>query len=285
MWVLYASLNPLADAFRNVFSKKASRKIDPLIVSWSNNLLPLLFFSPFIFFIDLKFNFDFWEAIFISGIINVAAVILYHRAISKSDISQVVPIVSFTPLFLLIMSPIIVGEFPDVYGVVGIVLIVLGSYLLNIDMKEKKILSPLRSLLKNKGSVYMLIVAFIWSISANYDKIGIQNSSVFQYIFFINLFVFTGTTIIASVKGKLKLHNLRLEYKNLAFVSMFTTMTYYFHMTALSLTLVAYVVTLKRTAGLITVFLGYFFFKESNLRERLLGASIMFAGVVFIILL
>ena len=130
----------------------------------------------------------------------------------------------------------------------------------------------------------MLIVSFIWSVSANFDKIGINSSSVFQYIFFVNLFIFSGTTIFISVKGKLNLSSVKLERKNLFFLSLMTTFTYFFHMMALSLTLVAYVVALKRTAGMITVILGFFFFKEVNFRSRLLGSAIMFIGILFIVI-
>lgn len=284
MWVIFAVLNPIVDAARNVFSKKASLNVDSLVVSWVNNLIPLFFFSPVLFFIELKFNNQFITSLIVSGMINTAAAILYHRAISKGDISVVVPMLSFTPLFLLIMSPIIVGEFPTFKGLIGILLIVFGSYTLNLDFRKEGFLFPLRSLLKNKATRYMLIVAFIWSISANFDKKGIESSSILQYIFFINLFVTIGTTIFSLKKGKLLFASTRRERKNLFLVGILTSLGYLFHMIALSMTLVAYVIALKRTAGMITVLLGYFFLKEKNIKERLLGSSIMFLGVLFIVL-
>lgn len=284
MWVIFAVLNPIVDSTRNVFSKKASLNVDSLVVSWVNNLIPLIFFSPALFFIELKFNNQFITSLIVSGIINTAAAILYHRAISKADISVVVPMLSFTPLFLLIMSPIIIGEFPTFKGLIGILLIVFGSYVLNIDFQKEGFLSPLKSLLKNKATRYMLIVAFIWSISANFDKKGIESSSILQYIFFINLFVTIGTTIFSLKKGKLSFDSTRRERKNLFLVGILTSLGYLFHMIALSMTLVAYVIALKRTAGMITVLLGYFFLKEKNIKERLLGSTIMFLGVLFIVL-
>lgn len=285
MWIFYALLNPFADASRNVFSKRASRKVDSLLVSWVNNLIPFLLFLPVLFFVELKFNTPFFVSIFVSGLINIAASILYHRAISKGDISVVVPMLSFTPLFLLVVSPIIVGEFPDTFGLIGILLIVFGSYLLNLNLKEKNLFAPFKALLKNKGTRYMLIVSFIWSISANFDKIGIQSSSPLQYVLFINCFVAVGVTIFAASKQKIKKDEIMLEKKNLLLVGILTALGFYLHMNALSLTLVAYVIALKRTAGMISVGLGYFFLGEKNIKERLLGSAIMFAGVIFIILL
>ena len=285
MWVIFAVLNPVFDSLKGVFSKKASKQVDPLLVSWFNNLIPLFLFSPFLFFIDLKFNYQFFEALFISGLINITSTILYHRALFKGDISVVIPLLSFTPLFLLFLSPLIVGEFPDTWGLIGTILIVAGSYLLNINLKRQNIFSPLKSLIKEKGTRYMLIVAFIWAISANFDKRGIEASSIYQYIFFINLVVTLGTTIFVFSKRKFSLPELKAEYKNLLAVGLLTSAVFFVHMTAITLTLVVYVVSIKRTGGMISVFLGYFIFKEKNIRQRFLGSAIMFAGVLLIVLL
>lgn len=285
MWLLFAGLNPFADAIRNVFSKKASRNVDSLLVSWFNNLIPLIFFSPVIFLIELKFSQEFFISVSISGVANITAAILYHRAIAKGDISLVVPMLSFTPLFLLLTSPLLIGEFPDTSGLLGILFIVVGSYLLNAKFDSRNIFAPFKALLKNKGTRYMLIVSFVWSLSANFDKRSINASSVWQHLFFINLIVFCGTTTFLLLKGKLNFAEIKLEKKNLLMVGFLTSCGFFLHMNALSLTLVAYVIALKRTAGMISVFLGYFFLDEKNIRNRLLGAAVMFIGVLFIILL
>lgn len=281
----FFSTQPDLRFIKGVFSKKASKRVDPLLVSWFNNLIPLIVFSPLLFFIELRFNYQFFEALFISGLINITSAILYHRALFKGDISIVIPILSFTPLFLLFLSPLIVGEFPDSWGLIGTILIVAGSYLLNINLKKQNVFSPLKSLIKNAGTRYMLIIAFIWAISANFDKRGIEASSIYQYIIFINLFATIGTTIFIFSKRKISFQALKLEYKNLFAVGFLTSAGYFVHMTAITLTLVVYVVSLKRTGGMISVLLGYFIFKEKNIRKRFLGSAIMFAGVLLIILL
>lgn len=284
MWLVYALLNPVVDASRNVFSKCASRTIDPLLVTWFNNLIPAIVFSPVIFFTEINFNRDFVTAIIISGLSNIATATLYHRAISKGDISEVVPMLSFTPLFLLLSSPFLVNEIPDAAGLTGILLITAGSYILNLKDYKKNFLAPFWSLYNNKGTRYMLIVAVIWSISANFDKRGIQSSSVWQYVFFINLFVVTGTTLILLIKRKLQFSEINKERYNLFMVGILTALGFFFHMHALSLALVAYVIALKRTAGLISVFLGHFFLDEPHLKKRFAGAFIMFIGVVILVL-
>ncbi len=284
MWILFATLNPLAEGFRSVFIKKSSQSVDPLILAWGNYIIPILIFVPLIFFIDLKFNFQFFYAVAGSGIINLTAVILYMKAISEADISQVMPIMSFTPLFLLITSPIMVGEFPNELGLVGVLLVVAGSYLLNLSKKSAGLFAPFKALLKNKGTRYMLIVSFIWSLSANFDKLSIQASSIYQHIIFMNLFIFSGMTIILMTKRKFGKNEIGKNKWHILRISFFTAGAFFFHMNALALTLVAYVVALKRLSGVFSVFLGYFILNEPDLRERLLGAIVMFSGVILIVL-
>ena len=55
-------------------------------------------------------------------------------------------------------------------------------------------------------------------------------------------------------------------------------------MAAINLTLVAYVVSVKRTSAIMSVLFGYFIFKERGIKERLIGATIMIIGVLLIVL-
>jgi uncharacterized membrane protein len=206
------------------------------------------------------------------------------KAITLGDLSEVVPMLSFTPLFLLFTSPVIVGEFPHLIGFIGVILTVAGSYLLNINLRTKSFLSPFQALWTNKGTRYMLIVAFMWSISANYDKVALKNSSVIQYTFFLNLFVQVGVTIITIQKKRFVLPKTKEGICNLFLVGALSALSTIFHLIGVTLTLVTYIVALKRTSGMMSIILGHFVLKEPNIRERFLGAAIMFLGVVLILL-
>jgi drug/metabolite transporter (DMT)-like permease len=112
---------------------------------------------------------------------------------------------------------------------------------------------------------------------------GIQASSVIQYIIFINLFVSMGTTIFLFLKKKFSFASIKIEWRNLFLVGFITALVFIFHMVALSLTLVVYVIAIKRTSGMISVGLGYIFLNEKHTRERILGSFIMFCGILLII--
>jgi uncharacterized membrane protein len=71
-------------------------------------------------------------------------------------------------------------------------------------------------------------------------------------------------------------------FKKLLPIGFFCALTVIFQMLAVSLTLVAHVIAIKRTSTVMSVGWGHFIFKEEGLRKRLLRASIMIVGVLLI---
>lgn len=284
-WFVFSILTAFCESIKDIFSKKSFEKIDEYIIAWSIHSFAAIFLIPILYFTDIPtLGNKFWFAFFIRGTLNVVTTILYMKAIKSSELSITVPMVTLTPFFLLITSPLIVGEFPTLYGVVGILLIVTGSYILNIDEKKKAYFEPFRALLRDKGPRLMLIVAFIWSITSNFDKIGVQNSTPLVWAILQTIFLSLVMFPIILYKSR---ENLRHIPKNIRFllpIGFFNALTIIFQMTAINLTLVAYVISIKRMSAVITVVLGYLIFKERSIKERLIGTFIMFLGVVLITL-
>jgi len=286
-WFVLSLLTALCESLKDVFSKKGLKITDEYVISWSLRFFALFFLLPILFFIDIPLLGEkFWIALLIGGVLNVVTTVLYMKAIKYSDLSITVPMVAFTPLFLLLTSPLIIGEFPSFWGLIGILLIVTGSYVLNIREKHSSYFAPFHVLLKEPGPKRMLAVAFIWSITSNFDKIGVQNSSPIFWSVAVNLFV--AVFLLPVMFYKSPRENLRLMPKNLSAlipVALFGALTVIFQMTAISLTLVAYVISIKRMGAVMSVLFGHFLFKEKGLKERLVGASIMIIGVLLIGLL
>jgi uncharacterized membrane protein len=54
------------------------------------------------------------------------------------------------------------------------------------------------------------------------------------------------------------------------------------HLKAISLIEVSYMVSVKRLSILFGVLYGVMFFKETNIKERFLGATVMVSGIILI---
>lgn len=285
IWFIFAFFTALFESLKDVFSKKGLKNIDEYVVSWSLRFFALPFLIPLFFFIEIpSLGNQFWVVLLVGGPLDILATILYMKAIKCSDLSITVPMITFTPLFLLLTSPLILGEFPGFFGLVGVILIVLGSYLLNIKKRSEGYLAPFRALLKEKGPKLMLLVAFIWSITSNFDKIGVQNSSPIFWVIATNIFIALFMFPIMLCKSQRSVQHIKTSYKVLIPIGLFGALALIFQMTAINLTLVAYVISIKRISAIMGVLFGYLIFKEKGIKERLLGVIIMVIGVLFITL-
>lgn len=302
-WLIFAWLTALFESFTDVASKKSLKNVDMYLTAFFIRFSAFLFLIPVLFLVIFLWGVptigpQFWVALLIGGSLNVLTTVLYMKALKHSDLSISVPMLAFTPLFLLVTSPLIVGEFPTTLGLVGIILIVSGSYILNINEFKKGYLAPFKALLQEKGPKLMLIVAFIWSITSNYDKIGAVNSSPIIWVVAVNLFIAISIFPILLTSNKDYFQKKRSslvkdgsywelikENKNILLLTGFlSALTIIFQIYAITLTLVAYVIAIKRTSVCFGVIWGHIIFHEKGVKERLTGAVVMVLGVVLIIL-
>lgn len=286
LWFIFSFLTAIFQSLKDVVGKKNLVDLDEYVVSFAYSLFAFISLFIVLLFTEIpKINELFWICLIINGVLSTFALIFYMRAIKKSEISLVVPMTAFTPLFLLVTSPFILGEFPSTYGVIGIVLIVLGSYMLHIKERNHGLLGPIKALINEEGTKLMLIVAFIWSITSTFDKIGVVNSSpVFWLVANYGLMTLL---VLPITLYKSKIENLRLiktHAKQLFLMGFFGALVSIFQMIAITLTLVTYVVSIKRTNAVISVLFGHFVFKENHIKERLIGVIIMVIGVIIIAL-
>ena len=285
LWFIFAFLTALFEATKDVLSKKSLKDIDEYVVAWSLPFFALPFLLPILLFTEIpSLGERFWLALVTGGTLYAFTLVLYMKALKSSDLSITVPMLTFTPLFLLITSPLMVGEFPGIFGLIGIFLIVAGSYLLNINKKSQGYLAPFKALLKEKGPRLMLVVAFIWSITSNIDKIGLQNSSPLFWVIAVDIYVALLMLPLCTFRRNRKTAQIRANWRALLTLGLFGGLTAVCQMTAISLTLVAYVISIKRTSAIGGVLFGYLIFKEKGIRARLVGAIVMVFGVLFITL-
>lgn len=283
-WLLFASLTAIFESFKDVASKVNLKKIDEYIVSFCLMFfqLPLLFFLVFINPLpEIKSNF--LPALISGSILNLLSFSLYIKAIKLADLSLTVPLVTLSTLFFVITSPIIVHEYPSLINVIGMGIIVVGSYILNFNQTKQGFFAPLKFMGKQTGCKLMLFVALIWSITANIDKVGVLNSSPAFWLTCHYSAIALGMLPIVWFKSGDKLAQIKRYFPGLFTMGLLGAIAVVFQMKALELTLVAKVISVKRISTMLTVIWGFLIFKEDNFQERILGAIIMIIGVFFVL--
>jgi drug/metabolite transporter (DMT)-like permease len=282
MWVPLAIITALAFAASGSYAKALSRRAHVYVVTWAMMTLSLPWAAALLLRDGLPtIEPRFLGAALLSVGLNMVAVTLEVKAVSISPLSLTVPFLAFTPLFMIATSAIVLGEAPDAKGLLGIVLVALGAYTIYLDRIRGGILGPLKAIARERGSRLMLAVALVWSVSAVYDKVAVLASSpAFYQTFFSAAFgILYAPFLVAGLRKTAVPSNMVPRLFLIGAICAAMTLS---QLTAIQFTLASYVIAVKRSGMIVSVILGYFFFKEENLRARLAGALLMSSGVVLL---
>jgi len=217
--------------------------------------------------------------------LEIAAILLYYKALRVSPLSLSLPFLSFTPVFLMLFSRLIMGEAVSASGAAGIALVALGGYSLNLSALREGPLGPLKAVLRERGSLYMLIVAMIYSATSALGKLAITHSSpaFFGATYYFALAVCLLPVIAFRQGGRQFLLQLKVTARPALLPGAFDALQSVTHFFAVSMANVAYMIAIKRLSLIIGSGYGFLLFGERNIRERLVGALLMFAGFVVIV--
>jgi uncharacterized membrane protein len=291
-WIILSFMAAFFLSTSDVLSKRALRRLGEdggygsgdLLVAWARQGYALPFLLPILFFIEMPaLDWGFWSALGVMLPLEITAILFYVRAIRVSPLSLTVPFLALSPVFIIFIAFAVLGELPDKSGVSGIALIAFGAYLLNVRAASGgDILGPIKAVLKEPGSVLMIIVALIYAVTSTFSKVAMRHSSPLFFAVFYPLVVTLLLSIILASKGRLKAVASRPSL--FLPIGFFSAMMIAAHFSALSLVDVAYMISIKRTSLIFSVIYGALVFKEEKLRERLVGAGLMFVGVALITL-
>lgn len=284
MWVVFTLICALSLATADAFTKKALRDTDEYVVGWLRLLIAVPPLLVVLFFIEWpRLDRMFYVALAAGLPLEVLALVLYMRALRVSPMSLSLPFLAFTPVFLIVVSFIILGERPSLQGVGGILLIAAGSYVLNLKHFKYGMLEPVKAVLRERGSVLMLAVAFIYSFTASLLKLGINHSSALFY----GIVYFTVLPVLYAPLALPRIRKASISRRDICYIflaGILMAIVVLTHVLGVSLTKVAYMVAVKRTSLLISMLYGCLLFREGRLGERSIGALMMFLGFVTVVI-
>ncbi|HMB01859.1 MAG TPA: EamA family transporter [Spirochaetota bacterium] len=286
MGLIFALLNPLFNASRSLTIKKGGIRLKPVITAWGSSVTAIILLSPLLFFINYhKLNTVFFTNGLIAAVINSTTVLLTIKAIQKGELSLVEPLRSMSPLFLLFTAPLLLGEYTSAAGITGVLLIVTGSYFLEIKNIRQGITAPLRALWHNPGARLMLLNTVLWSISTCFAKKAILAGSPLAFTFLFQLTIFFIYLPFIIIK-KISLTDLKKEkgMRIIVLIGFFMALANVSQNVAISLIPAVYVIALKRLDLLFNILFGKFFFREKKFAQRLTAGLIMLTGSVIVAL-
>lgn len=284
-WVPLALATAFFYGLQGAWSKRVTRDATPLAATWA---IFAFAFPPLLLYLALRglpeIRPAFWPALATTASLSLLSFYLYVSAIHRGELGLTYPLLALTPIFMVPVEWLLLGDLPGLRGSAGIVLVVAGVYLLHLPEKRSRALAPFGALLRDPGSRRMLAVALIWSVSAVVDKIAVTSASTPFYGVALSGVLGLAFLPLVSRRGGGVRRALRPEARwllvvqGLLFAAMFIA-----QMEAIRQALATYVITTKRAGALITLLLGALFFAERQLGKRLAGTLVILIGVFLVV--
>jgi drug/metabolite transporter (DMT)-like permease len=281
------SLRIFSNPLGNVFQKQLTTKgIHPLLVNFLTYfLLSIVCIIIAVFIHWPVLPRQFWVYSVFGGIAGALGNGFLVRALQYGELSVLGPINSYKSVVGIIGGIILLGEVPDFWGLLGIALIIFGSYFVLDTTEERFTLA----LLKKREIQYRLAAMILTAVEAVFlKKVILASSTTISFISWCSfgaIFSFA-LLIVYRLDIKKEVKNIRnSDVGKFAFlVFCIGTMQFMTNYTFKHMA-VGYALSLFQLSAIVSVLLGYSFFKERDISKKLIGSAIMITGSVVIILL
>ncbi|WP_340695733.1 DMT family transporter [Hydrogenobacter thermophilus] len=266
--LLLAFLSSFFWATNDLFTKRFIHKgFDEYFVLWVRFPVSSLFLLPAgIIFWDLR------PFILLSTFlwlpVEVLGGVFFVKALKYAPLSVAMSFYSFMPIFSALFGFLLLREAPNLWGFVGICLMVIGMLFLTG-------FSPKEFFKKHIGTIYMLISTLLFGFNVVLGKIVVINSNPFFFSWYYAFCMSFSTLIFVSPKHILKKEN--YADKRIIVLGILFALGSVLYNLALLYAPASYVASVERISLLLSILYGKVFFGES-LRYLLPGAMLMLLG-------
>ena len=215
----------------------------------------------------------FWMLVGLRALTDSIAESLKMTSFVHGDISMVTAFFAMSPLFLLLLSPLITGDLPSWLGALGVLIAVAGSLIMvwhqGADERKKQ----------KKGILLALASALFFSLNTCFDRLAVLEAGPVT-----SGFGMTAVSALLLLPFALRkpLH-WKGQHGPLFLRGLFEIMFMIVKLSALVYLQAPYVAAFQKFALLISILVGGRIFKEQNLIRRLVGAMFILAGGLLII--
>jgi drug/metabolite transporter (DMT)-like permease len=208
-------------------------------------------------------------------------------ALRQADLSVLGPVNAYKAVLSLVLAVVLLGEVPTVFGVSGILLILAGSYFVIDPATDRTRGSALMHFFRDGGVQLRLAALVLSATEAVFLKRAILHATPLTTFVFWSIL---GLPVAAAVLVFLPSVNVGQELRwfvqhrrTYLWLTVTTGLMQAATLFTFDVLQVGYSLALFQLSTLVSVFLGYRYFAERNIRRRLFGAAIMVIGAVLIV--
>ncbi len=288
MTPLSLSLLLLAAVLHALSNALLKQSRDKLAFTWWMMTAWTVIGFPLIFFVGQPPPIG-WLIILVSGLIEAVYFVTLTRAYALGDLSQVYPVArGSAPLFVLLWAMLFLGEQPTPMGIAGILIVVIGLYLVNLPAPSewKRPLLGFRS----PAARWALLTGLLISIYSAIDKVGVRyvDPLPYLYLFLVVTWMALAAQWLKPDRRSALRAELRPDFKRsmarAATMALLGAGAYALVLAALRLSPVSYVSPVRELSVVIGAWIGVRFMGEGGGRLRVAAAALVALGVIVIAL-
>tara|TARA_B100000530_G_scaffold41922_1_gene23937 strand:+ start:200 stop:1069 length:870 start_codon:yes stop_codon:yes gene_type:complete len=286
-WIALSLVSAMAQVLRNVSMKSIGHNLDEYINVLGRFFMTLPFAGVVLYITGIpEIHNDFYIACSIFAVSQTIATLALSKALLYGKIGAVTALWKISIVWLMLLEFFTATDAPTFFGVIGILITLLGVYFLNVSRSKISFWEPLRILFRDKGMRYALISSIMFAPSALTFKWAAASSSGPMGTFGTYVAAFIFTLPIAFYKSTSGLSQISSSWKDFLALGFFAALNSLILAEAYQMTFASYVESIRQTEVLLAIFIGYVFFKEKErFWEVFLGGSIIISGLVILILL
>jgi drug/metabolite transporter (DMT)-like permease len=281
--VIAALISACTSTAKDLVSKLVSGRVHPDVSTFASFAYALPFYLVIMVGLTLwgdetlAFSRTFFMLVVLRGISDVCAEGCKMRAFSHGDVSLVSGLLSLSPLVLVVLSPLITGDPVSSRELLAIGCIVGGSLLLvRRDKTSGRVAQPIAIL-------YALAGSFAFALNTCLDRLAVGHGGPVLSAFSMTLCAAL-LTLPLLFRRPGSVVELRTNTRQFLLRGFFETVFMVAKMIALVGLSAHVVVGLTRMSMLLTVIVGGVMFKEGDRVRRIVGSSIMYGGLLLLVL-
>jgi drug/metabolite transporter (DMT)-like permease len=284
MWFMLALLSALFQVLRNMAMKRLGHALDETINVWGRFTFLLPFAAAGVVVIGVpEIQAGFWTMAVLFGIVQTLATLSLSKALKVADISLVTALWKISLLILVGWAFLTLGETPSPLGLTGVLLSMVGVYLLNVHRARVSVWAPLVSLVQDAGQRWTVLAGIGYAVAVVLIKRMAQLSDPVFAVFLGYVFCSAIVTPYVLYTSAAHFRQVGRYWKSFVGMGAAGTLSTWFGTTAYTLTLSSYVEAVKQIEIVLALAIGYLFFKEGP-RIRLIwaGTVVIMAGMVLL---
>ncbi|MFH1316970.1 MAG: DMT family transporter [Candidatus Woesearchaeota archaeon] len=287
-WIIFALASAVFTALQTILTKKNLFQEHALEFNGVRGFFSFIIISVLLLpFIDFSIPIKVVAVIYCISLAASVGIYFSARSVRHLDVSLFSPLQNISPFFLVIFAFLILGEVPSLIQFLGIFLLLVGTYFLEIDFKKHNLLSPIKTIIKSRYIHFTLFAMLIFSLTSVFDKFTLTHyADPITFMFFLWLFISLHLMVMESYTngfGEI-LKDIRKSGKLIFLISFFGIIQNLLYILAINLQNVSLVVPLRRISTLFSTILGGKFFHEKNLSVKITACIILIIGAVLIII-